>query len=178
MGTGEGEGVSPEFRLRPSLSVFTPKTLSHRFRRVAGVQTPAFVERRRVRIGPGVVGGVKPRINGEQHAPGTTRCSAGRQGVTSRQAATRLLRCAPALQVTRRNPLTRLVFMAGSELPAIAGPIPRSRRSRCQPLHLVFAIYRRFFAAVNTRCMRAVSPEFRLRPSLSGSRAPGARSCV
>ena len=53
-----------------------------------------------------VSGGVKPRINGEQHAPGTTRCSAGRQWVTSRQAATRLLRCAPALQVTRRNPLT------------------------------------------------------------------------
>ena len=54
--------------------------------------------------GGGVSGGVKPRINGEQHAPGTTRCSAGRQWVTSRQAATRLLRCAPALQVTRRNP--------------------------------------------------------------------------
>ena len=78
----------------------------------------------------GVVGGVKPRINGEQHAPGTTRCSAGRQGVTSRQAATRLLRCAPALQVTRRIPLTRLVFMAGSELPAIAGPVSRTRRSK------------------------------------------------
>ena len=29
----------------------------------------------------GVSGGVKPRINGEQHAPGTTRCSAGRQWV-------------------------------------------------------------------------------------------------
>ena len=77
-----------------------------------------------------VVGGVKPRINGEQHAPGTTKCSVGRQGVTSRQAATRLLRCAPALQVTRRNPLTRLVFMAGSELPAIADPVPRTRLSK------------------------------------------------
>ena len=71
-------------------------------------------KRKKLRIAALVVGGVKPRINGEQHAPGTTRCSAGRQGVTSRQAATRLLRCAPALQVTRRNPLTRLVFMAGS----------------------------------------------------------------
>ena len=79
---------------------------------------------------PLVVGGVKPRINGEQHAPGTTKCSVGRQGVTSRQAATRLLRCAPALQVTRRNPLTRLVFMAGSELPAIADPVPRTHLSK------------------------------------------------
>ena len=104
-----------------------------------------------------VVGGVKPRINGEQHAPGTTRCSAGRQGVASRQAATRLLRCAPALQVTRRNPLTRLVFMAGSELPAIADQFREHVSPRCQPLHLVFAIYRRFFAAVNSWFLRSMS---------------------
>ena len=145
------------------------------YKALAASRNPSFSTRMRIaRIGteadnhhmapfhtigrPRVVGGVKPRINGEQHAPGTTRYSAGRQGVTSRQAATRLLRCAPALQVTRRNPLTRLVFMAGSELPAIAGPIPRSRRSRCQPLHLVFAIYRRFFAAVNTTLWCTASP--------------------
>ena len=39
--------------------------------------------------------------------------------------------------------------MAESELPAIAGPVPRTRPPRCQPLHLVFAIHRRFLAAVN-----------------------------
>ena len=70
-----------------------------------------------------VDGGVKPLIYGEQGAFETTRCSAGHQGVTSGQAASRLLRCAPALRVPQHNPLVRWVFMAGSELPAISAPI-------------------------------------------------------
>ena len=78
----------------------------------------------------GVVGGVKPRINGEQHAPGTTRCSVGRQGVTSGHLKGRSAAEEPRSGLTRRNALTRLVFMAGSELPAIADPIPRTRLSK------------------------------------------------
>ena len=42
--------VSPGFRLRPSLSVATVRQLHLAPSRVAGVQTPAFVERR---SGPG-----------------------------------------------------------------------------------------------------------------------------
>ena len=51
--------------------------------------------------------GVEPRINGEQRTAETPRCGVGCQGVAPRQAASRLLRCAPALRVTRRNPLTQ-----------------------------------------------------------------------
>ena len=47
-----------------------------------------------------VNGGVNPRISGEQRASETTRCRAGHQEVASRQAASRLLRCAPALRMT------------------------------------------------------------------------------
>ena len=54
-----------------------------------------------------VDGGVDPRISGEQRAAETTRCWSGRQPVASRQAASRLLRCAPALRVTRPNRLTQ-----------------------------------------------------------------------
>ena len=70
-----------------------------------------------------VNGGVKPRINGEQRVAEATTCRVERQGVASRQAALRLLRCAPALRVTRRNPLTQLAFMAGSRLPAVNDPL-------------------------------------------------------
>ena len=49
---------------------------------------------------PAVNGGVDPRISGEQRASETTRCRAGHQEIASRQAASRLLRCAPALRVT------------------------------------------------------------------------------
>ena len=77
-----------------------------------------------------VNGGVDPRINGEQRVSEATRCRAGHQEVASRQAASRLLRCAPALRVTCRNLLIRLAFMAGSELPAITGPFARTCRFR------------------------------------------------
>ena len=70
-----------------------------------------------------VSGGVKPRINGEQRVAEATTCRVERQGVASRQAALRLLRCAPALRVTGRNPLTQLAFMAGSRLPAVNDPL-------------------------------------------------------
>ena len=70
-----------------------------------------------------VNGGVKPHINGEQRVAEATTCRVERQGVESRQAAPRLLRCAPALRVTRRNPLTQLAFMAGSRLPAVNDPL-------------------------------------------------------
>ena len=79
---------------------------------------------------PAVNGGVDPRINGEQRVSEATRCRAGHQEVASRQAASRLLRCAPALRVTCRNLLIRLAFMAGSELPTITGPFARTCRSR------------------------------------------------
>ena len=41
-----GKGVSPEFILRPSLSEVATAVLSDQQRSVAGVYTPAFVERR------------------------------------------------------------------------------------------------------------------------------------
>ena len=69
-----------------------------------------------------VNGGVKPRINGEQRVAEATTCRVERQGIASRQAALRLLHCAPALRVTRRNPLTQ-AFMAGSRLPAVNDPL-------------------------------------------------------
>ena len=93
-----------------------------------------------------VNGGVDPRINGEQHAAGPTRCRARRQDVAPRQAASRLLRCAPALRVTRRNPLTQWVFMAGSKLPAVTGPMIENTSNQevnphilCSPLFGAFA---------------------------------------
>ena len=79
---------------------------------------------------PVVSGGAKPRINGAQRASEATRCRAGHQEVASRQAASRLLRCAPALRVTCHNLLIRRAFMAGSQLPAVTGPFARTRRSR------------------------------------------------
>ena len=96
--------------------------------------------------GAAVNGGVDPRINGEQHAAGPTRCRARRQDVAPRQAASRLLRCAPALRVTRRNPLTQWVFMAGSKLPAVTGPMIENTSNQevnphilCSPLFGAFA---------------------------------------
>ena len=77
-----------------------------------------------------VSGGVKPRISGEQRASEATRCRAEHQEVASRQAASRLLRCAPALRVTCHNLLIRLAFMAGSQLPAVTDPFARTHRSR------------------------------------------------
>ena len=77
-----------------------------------------------------VNGSVKPRINGEQRVAEATTCRVERQGVASRQAALRLLRCAPALRVTRRNPLTQLAFMAGSKLPAMKAPLCENTASR------------------------------------------------
>ena len=78
----------------------------------------------------GVSGGVKPRINGEQRVSEATRCRAGHQEVASRQAASRLLRCAPTLRVTCHNLLIRLAFMAGSQPPAVTDPFARTHRSR------------------------------------------------
>ena len=70
-----------------------------------------------------VNGGVKPRINGEQRVAEATTCRVERQRIASRQAALRLLRCAPAPRVTRRNPLTQVALMAGSRLPAVNDPL-------------------------------------------------------
>ena len=72
---------------------------------------------------PLVNGGVKPRINGEQRVAEATTCRVERQRIASRQAALRLLRCAPAPRVTRRNPLTQVALMAGSRLPAVNDPL-------------------------------------------------------
>ena len=74
-------------------------------------------------VQPGVNGGVKPRINGEQRVAEATTCRVERQRIASRQAALRLLRCAPAPRVTRRNPLTQVALMAGSRLPAVNDPL-------------------------------------------------------
>ena len=74
-------------------------------------------------LGGDVNGGVKPRINGEQRVAEATTCRVERQRIASRQAALRLLRCAPAPRVTRRNPLTQVALMAGSRLPAVNDPL-------------------------------------------------------
>ena len=106
-----------------------------------------------------VNGGEKPRINGEQRVAEATTCRVERQGVASRQAALRLLRCAPALRVTRRNPLTQLAFMAGSRLPAVNGPLVREHGDpESQPPYLVFATFRRFWVAINTHRRRQTGP--------------------
>ena len=93
-----------------------------------------------------VVGGVDPRISGEQRGPGTTRCGNGRQEAASGQAASRLLRCAPALRVTRRNHLTHHVFMAGSELPATGGPTCENTSDKGVNPHMLCAPFIRTFS--------------------------------
>ena len=111
----------------------------------------------RSRTGPGndrlsdcpripVSGGVDPRINGEQRVAGTTRCRAGRQDAASRQASSRLLRCAPALRVTRPNVLTHRVFMAGSELPATSRPICENTSSPEVNPHILCSPFIRGFS--------------------------------
>ena len=96
--------------------------------------------------GTGVSGGVDRRINGEQRVVGTTRCRAGRQDAASRQASSRLLRCAPALRVTRRNVLTHRVFMAGSELPATSRPICENTSSPEVNPHILCSPFIRGFS--------------------------------
>ena len=54
--------VSPEFRLRPSLSVEMVELSEFGGRRVAGVQTPAFVERRWRAVSSPAPGGVSPEF--------------------------------------------------------------------------------------------------------------------
>ena len=101
--------------------------------------------RRRTR-GTVAVGGVDPHINGEQRGAGTTRCGNGRQEATSGQAASRLLRCASALRVTRRNHLTHQVFMAGSELPTTSGPTCENTSDQGVNPHMLCAPFIRTFS--------------------------------
>ena len=87
-----------------------------------------------------------PRVSGGQRTAGTTKCGNGRQEVAPRQAASRkpasrkpasrLLRCAPALRVTRRNLLTHRNFVTGSELPATSGPMCENTRYQEVNLHV------------------------------------------
>ena len=77
---------------------------------------------------------------------GTTRCRAGRQDAASRQASSRLLRCAPALRVTRPNVLTHRVFMAGSELPATSRPICENTSSPEVNPHILCSPFIRGFS--------------------------------
>ena len=79
----------------PTISINSGATLPGTI--VATLQTPTSG------ASAGVNGGVKPHINGEQRVAEATTCRVERQRVESRQAAPRLLRCAPALRVTRRN---------------------------------------------------------------------------
>ena len=86
---------------------------------------------------------------------GTTRCRAGRQDAASRQASSRLLRCAPALRVTRPNVLTHRVFMAGSELPATSRPICENTSSPEVNPHILCSPFIRGFSQPPTRvCVR------------------------
>ena len=82
---------------------------------------------------------------------GTTRCRAGRQDAASRQASSRLLRCAPALRVTRPNVLTHRVFMAGSELPATSRPICENTSSPEVNPHILCSPFIRGFSQPPTR---------------------------
>ena len=94
----------------------------------------------------GVSGGVKPRTNGEQRVAESTRCRAGCQAVASRQAASRRLRCAPALRVTRRNRLTQ------------GHPWPKTS---FRPFLARSARTRRFGKSTPTSCVRHLSALFR-----------------
>ena len=85
---------------------------------------------------------------------GTTRCRAGRQDAASRQASSRLLRCAPALRVTRPNVLTHRVFMAGSELPATSRPICENTSSPEVNPHILCSPFIRGFSQPPTDTKR------------------------
>ena len=124
---------------------------------------------------PPVSGGVDPRINGEQRVAGTTRCRAGRQDAASRQAASRLLRCAPALRVTRRNVLTHRVFMAGSELPATSRPICENTSSPEVNPHILCSPFIRGFSQPPTPPLVLTRARYRAasRWPYSLSRTPG-----
>ena len=61
-GEADGVGVSPEFRLRPSLSVEIDAYTDRQVACVAGVQTPAFVERFGGAAGPSHAQDVSPEF--------------------------------------------------------------------------------------------------------------------
>ena len=104
---------------------------------------------------------------------GTTRCRAGRQDAASRQASSRLLRCAPALRVTRPNVLTHRVFMAGSELPATSRPICENTSSPEVNPHILCSPFIRGFSQPPTRGAHA----YRYRPLRRASSRVRLKSC-
>ena len=118
----------------------------------------------------GVNGGVKPRINGEQRVAEATTCRVERQGVASRQAALRLLRCAPALRATRRNPLTQLAFMAGSRLPAVNDPLCENTAIQKVNPHILCSPLFGAFGSPSTRGRRALRTQRRISRFRSGLR--------
>ena len=102
---------------------------------------------------------------------GTTRCRAGRQDAASRQASSRLLRCAPALRVTRPNVLTHRVFMAGSELPATSRPICENTSSPEVNPHILCSPFIRGFSQPPTTISASSPHASRICSTLSEDRA-------
>ncbi len=86
---------------------------------------PALAVRQDVELPVFVSDGEKVRLFAEVRWAATHQMYDWAPGVTTRQAASRLLRCAPALRVTRRNPRRSGLSMAGRGLPAIGAGYPR-----------------------------------------------------
>ena len=138
-------GVSPGFRLRPSLSALRPGRHRGGAPRVAGIQTPAFVERQWIELTRGLAGG---RVAGVQTPAFVERPSSFDAGGAHRPVSPGF-RLRPSLSVqyvcSRWLAVCRV---AGVQTPAFVERLTIS-------LPAVWGT--------------AVSPGFRLRPSLSGS---------
>ena len=130
--------VSPEFRLRPSLSAGDEPRV--RRPRVAGVQTPAFVERRRAIVSP-VSAPVSPEF-----------------------------RLRPSLSGRNPYQSSAVACVAGVQTPAFVERAPRRLEQReRRPVSPEFRFRPSLSGLMPVRASVRwrVSPEFRLRPSLS-----------
>ena len=151
--------VSPEFRLRPSLSGVSSVDCRPGVPRVAGVQTPAFVERasetRRSSSTRTCVAGVQTPAFVERSSPRRWRRSSSR-------AVSPEFRLRPSLSVVPPDLVD-------------GGFRPRARVAGVQTPAFV---ERPHALALRWEPSSGVSPEFRLRPSLSGDGVPAPSTTV
>ena len=134
-----GIGVGSVLRIDPTLGIGVGSVL--RIDPTLGVGVGSVL-----RIDPMLAAVYIRALMANKGVAGTTRCRAGRQDAASRQASSRLLRCAPALRVTRPNVLTHRVFMAGSELPATSRPICENTSSPEVNPHILCSPFIRGFS--------------------------------
>ena len=164
-----GQGVSPEFMLRPSLSVGRLRRLLHGRCRVAGVYAPAFVERVESVMSPasrstGVAG---------VYAPAFVERGRRSRGVALDVLVSPEFMLRPSLSVRRGDDRQKPAVegVAGVYAPAF---VERRRLAhRPSPIETVSPEFM-LRPSLSEEARRArvvrrrVSPEFMLRPSLSG----------